>query len=231
MSAHRIAALLLASLLGGAIACSTDVLSEAGDESENLDGGTCDEPLSVEPHFSITFQIPEGNPEYRGDCTFVDASAVEDELTLELDCAGASVQITVPGAAAPPGLEIGETLSMVHIQPSETDFSNETSVVLSDDEGLVLAGFRGVYDRFSAGAVEFDFLTECAAVHDYSDGAVEVEQAAGFVRITGAEELDLAVDESGMIAAAGQDYEAYVHAATAYNCCHGDIIGATIVRR
>ncbi|PRQ09668.1 hypothetical protein [Enhygromyxa salina] len=225
MTSQHLTLVLLAGLLGGLFAC------DDGGQDGGKDGGTCEEPLSLDPDFSITFEIPSGNPEYTGDCTLLSAGAAEGSVTLELECDGAPAQVTVPGDAAPPGLEVGETLSMEHVLPSEVDLTSATSVTLSDDQGLVLAAFKRVYDRFGAGPLEFDFHTDCAEVHDYSAADATVTSAAGFIRVTGDDDLDLAAGETGMVGAAGLDFEVYVNAATAHNCCHGDVIGAVAVRR
>ncbi|MFV8750828.1 hypothetical protein ACNOYE_09795 [Nannocystaceae bacterium ST9] len=223
---------------------SSETTSEGGESesgsSESESGGSdtgapdlpqgCAAPSSLASALTITGEFP--SEPWTGGCTIDDASVDAGTLSLTLTCTDADVEfplsVSAPAEAVPSGVGSGQAIGVVYAGDHSDEFAPVQKLELDDIDGLILASVEASLQDVVFGSITLSVASECAEVFD-PDSAVAT--AAGYVHAsTSQTEADIEVGGVATLAF-GFEWDVHVTEATAIQCCHGNQLSATIVRR
>ncbi len=205
-------------------------------ESETTDSGPpdlpagCEQPTTLPSALTLTGEFP--SDPWSGGCSLGQASVSAGTLTLAMTCTEGESEfpltLTVPAEAAPSGVNSGSSVGVTYAGDHSDEFLPVQRIEVDDIDGLVLGSVETGLQEVVLGSITLSVASECAEVSD-PDSLVAI--AAGHVHAaTSLTEIDIAVGEVGTIAF-GLEWDIHVTEASAIQCCHGNQVSATIVRR
>ncbi len=208
---------------------STDTSASETTGIGDLPAG-CEQPTTLASGLSLIGEFP--SDPWSGGCSVDQASFDAGRTSLVLTCsdgdASFPLTISVPAEQLPSGVGPGLSVGVTHSGDHSDEFLPVQTLEVDDIDGLILASTEASLQDAVFKSITLSVASDCAEVGD-PDSAVAI--AAGYVHAKiGQSEADIEVGGVATLALAFE-WDVYVTEATAIQCCHGNQLSATIVRR